>query len=208
MSNIRPREMTIQPKINALLKHDTTKTVGTIAKIITDYLSINIKSKMIQSEKAFKLLLEDILTNFGYLEIQEIEWIMKQGVLGKYGIIYNEISIDTICGKDGWIQQYIQNERIERPKPTTQKAIQEGKPLTIDEYYERHPELREKRKKIELQYKLATNNVTIEMLQEYGIDIDDFIQVQKIKHENEFKEHIRFNEFLKMAIKNEIMRQA
>lgn len=197
------KNMQQQPTIKMMLVADKKRTIQTLAKLISHYLEMNVKGRSITKPAAFKLMLDEIVTKYRFLELQEIEYIFRNGILGKYGIIYNDISIDTICGEGGWVQRYLTEERIKKPKPVQDvKKLETGKVITIDEFYKRHPELAEKRRQKEIMYKLITGDVSLEMLTDYGIDKEKFESEHKEIWERDYKEHITFEQFLKFGIRN------
>jgi hypothetical protein len=148
---------------------------GQIILILGTYLPLNVKGKSITSKEAINLLTEQIINDFPNLEIQEIEFIIKNGILGKFGVIYNDISLDTILGKDGWFEMYYKQYRTLRPEPQKQIKIQyTGKEMSKDQFYQKNPEYALKAKVSEI--KALAKNRTIN--QAY---INDWYNLQGIK---------------------------
>jgi len=115
-----------------------------IYRIISEYLAINIKSKSINTSAGISIIFEYITEECSNLELQEINFIFKSGVMGKFGVIYNDISIDTICGKDGWFETYYKEYRKLRPEPTKKEdARMSGKEMTEPEFLEKYPEYKD-----------------------------------------------------------------
>ena len=106
-------EMKFTPSIGELKKDFESEVIlrDEIMKIAASYLSLNIKSKSINSDTGLMLVVDFILEECSNLELQEINFIFRSGVMGKFGVIYNDISIDTICGKEGWIETYYKDFR-------------------------------------------------------------------------------------------------
>lgn len=115
-----------------------------IYRIISEYLAINIKSKSINTSAGISIIFEYITEECGNLELQEINFIFKSGVMGKFGVIYNDISIDTICGKDGWFETYYREYRKLRPEPNKKEDVRmSGKEMTEPEFLEKYPEYKD-----------------------------------------------------------------
>jgi len=89
---------------------------GTIILILSTYLPLNLKGRAIKESMAINLIIEYIKSECANLELQEIEFVIKSGIMGKFGTIFNDISIDTICGKDGWFEVYYRDFRKLRPQ--------------------------------------------------------------------------------------------
>lgn len=127
-----------------MIKENENPIHGTIILILSTYLSINMKSKAITSKEAINLIIDYIKNECGNLELQEVEFVIKSGVMGKFGIIYNDISIDTICGKDGWFETYYKEYRKLRPEPTKKEDVRmSGKEMTEPEFLEKYPEYKD-----------------------------------------------------------------
>lgn len=82
-----------------------------ISAIMFKYLANNVKGKGILEPSQIDLVVEFITDGCRSLQIEEINIIFRNGVLGRYGDLYNDISIDTICGVNGWIAKYYKHER-------------------------------------------------------------------------------------------------
>jgi len=149
------QEMQYTPQINEL---ERTKTKQTIESIVKSYLSLTGKENGL-NDIAISLLSSKIIDNFGFLELQEIELIISNGVCGKYGTIYGAITLDIFFG---WLQSYQENERILRPDPKQNFAYDTtGNEITQDEFYKRNPELLIEREKREILTKHKKGTITI-----------------------------------------------
>ena len=141
-------EMNPQKSIREILsnsidkKSDFKAITATIILIASKYLSLNVKGKGITNEAGFSLLSEFIITECGNLELQEIEYIFKKGVLGRFGEIYNDISIDTICGKNGWIETYYKTDRKDKNETVNLETKERfsGNEMSVEEFYKRNHE--------------------------------------------------------------------
>lgn len=118
-----------------------------IMKIAAKWLSLNIKSKSINTDEGLMVVVDHIMEECSNLELQEINFIFRSGISGKFGIIYNDISIDTICGKEGWIETYYKDFRKLRKadisnnydnlSQTLNRLIESGAPKNIIDEYEK-----------------------------------------------------------------------
>jgi hypothetical protein len=121
-----------------------------ILAIAQKYLSKNVKGKSLQESGQIDLIVEYITTDCKNLQIEEINIIFKFGVLGRYGTIYNDISIDTICGIEGWIESYYKLDRAKRSEGdyieplSKEPAKGNEKFYTHAQYLKRNPEERKK----------------------------------------------------------------
>lgn len=88
-----------------------------ILKIAFKYLRSNMQGRNLANDTSVNLIVEYITQTCGNLELPEIEFIFKNGVSGIFSTIYNNISVDTIIGKDGWIDTYYSKFRNKRPDP-------------------------------------------------------------------------------------------
>lgn len=153
------------PAISEYLKTYEGKEIlaHELMRIISKYLEINIKSRAINSSGAIELIFEYIITECSNLELQEIDFIFRSGIMGKFGVIYNDISIDTICGKDGWIETYYKEFRKLRPEPTQQiKHDLTGKEITKEQFLNNNPKEKVYSELREILYKATTNLLRIE----------------------------------------------
>ncbi|MFZ1786734.1 MAG: hypothetical protein WAT92_00420, partial [Saprospiraceae bacterium] len=66
-------------------KDEITKTKSLILLILARYLSLNVKGKSITAAFALEMIVEDIFVNYSFLTVQEVEFILKNGIMGKYG---------------------------------------------------------------------------------------------------------------------------
>jgi len=138
-------EFNSENSISDLIKFGFIENVTIeIYRIISEYLAINIKSKSINTSAGISIIFEYITEECSNLELQEINFIFKSGVMGKFGVIYNDISIDTICGKDGWFETYYREYRKLRTEPTKKEDVRmSGKEMTEPEFLEKYPEYKD-----------------------------------------------------------------
>ena len=109
------KEMKSQLKISEIKKENIKDLKNTLILIMAKTLELNPKGRTITNPDSFNLLSEVIINRFGELELQEIEFALKYGIVGAYGTIYNELSIDTVFG---WILTY---KEIDKPKRLNKK---------------------------------------------------------------------------------------
>ena len=166
--------------LSELIKHGFIENVTIeIYRIIGDYLSINIKSKSINTSAGISVLFEYITEECGNLELQEINFIFKSGIMGKFGVIYNDISIDTICGKEGWIETYYKDFRKFRPEKKQEEVIRlTGKEMTLEDFHAKNPEYKLKYDLHGIYYQAKRYKTTIEDAKQFylikGLSLDDF----------------------------------
>lgn len=210
---------------------DSEKIVRTkILFIMMEYLNSNIKSRGIVQSLAVNSVLDFIIECCPNLEINEIEYIFKTGVSGRYGNLYNDISIDTIIGKNGWIEQYYLNDRKKRPEPTTivnpnldnkysmliptgnkdeygrdlyMREWKERKnPITLEQFFEMNPEYKMKKELTEIFTKAKSGKLTIQ-------DAKKFYTIKGFS-DNDFKDDMEFyskNYFKLLNLKNEATKE-
>ncbi len=174
-------EMKFTPSIGELKKDFESEVIlrDEIMKIAASYLSLNIKSKSINSDTGLMLVVDFILEECSNLEIQEINFIFKSGIMGKFGVIYNDISIDTICGKDGWIETYYKDFRKLRPEKKQEEVIRlTGKEMTIEDFHAKNPEYKLKYDLHGIYDRAKRYKTTIEDAKQFylikGLSLDDF----------------------------------
>ena len=157
-------QFNFKPSISELSKSiDKDIVEATIFSIAGKYLNANVKGRSITDKFTVDMLIEYFMTECGNLELQEIEFIFKSGIMGKYGIIYNDISIDTICGTDGWVGKYYANDRKKRKENTYVEKIElTGKEITYDQFLENHPELKERNELLDLLSKAKKQELTLD----------------------------------------------
>ncbi len=133
-------------------KENTKPLKGLLLGIFARYLSVNIKGRNISNEFGYKLMIDFILNDCKNLELQEVEYIFKNGVMGRFGQLYNDISVDTICGINGWIEMYYKEHRknrMEGIKPVESFNFT-GNEMTLKEFHESHPDYLERSNLLEL----------------------------------------------------------
>ena len=162
-----------------LLKKENDIPLSTsIIVILSKYLPLNVKARSITSKEAVELIVEHIKTECGNLELQEIEWIFKNGIMGRFGEIYNDISIDTICGKNGWLETYYNQFRKLRPEPKNEfNAVFSGKEQSATDFYESNPDYEQRKKISEILIKSRSNMLNMEDIKYFykakGFTLDD-----------------------------------
>lgn len=146
---------------------------ATLTSIFGRYLNSNVKGKSISDPFTLTLLIEHFIEECGNLELQEIEFIFKNGIKGTFGVIYNDISIDTICGCDGWIEQYYKRFRKLRIDKTPQTEIPNlsGQEMSADEFLKKYPEYAIRNELGEILIKAKT----------YKLELDDVKRFYEIK---------------------------
>lgn len=179
------------PSINDLINTETDIDKVVIKKVIRTYilnaaykyLSINQKSRALTDQHAINMLTEYIVDDCGSLELREIEFIFKNGIMGKFGIIYNDISIDTICGVDGWIEKYYKDFRPKRKEIVREYNENYDNCISKEEFYNLAPEYKNISKNIALIEKAKKYTLTLldvklfyndNMITTYDQDIADF----------------------------------
>jgi hypothetical protein len=149
------QEMTYTPQINELERSETKKIIESMLK---SYMSLTGRENAL-NDIAISLLSSKIIDNFGYLELQEIELIISNGVCGKYGPIYGAITLDIFFG---WIQNYKEHERILRPDPKQNFTYDTtGNEISQTEFYKRNPELLMSREKAEILSRHKSGKITL-----------------------------------------------
>lgn len=215
--NYKPTQITkieqmkvYQPSINELIqKYGSEKVIEVIKMLLREYLQIY-NTEMINSNKlGVKILIDEIISQHGNLELQEVEFLIKKGLVGTYGPIYSEIRIDTIFN---WIIQYKENHRINRPEPGQKQLeyIPEKGDMTLVEYFKKNPEAKNKVLLHELllkakQYKCDANEAKMfyELKGMTGQDYKDDIEIiskQYFEMPEEHKKTYSESDHLKMWI--------
>lgn len=203
------RDMQYQPTIRELMQQpDQVNPVkGTIAVIAAKYLSLNIKGKSLTQAAAFDIMVEHIISECSNLEMQEIDYIFRSGVLGKFGTIYNDISLDTICGADGWIETYYRDHRKMRPEPIKhyECTVPGAADMTESEFYDRNPDYRKYVTIRDIIRRAIDGRITMtdvsEIYAAYGYAQEDLQQDIDIHHYNygllptEYKEVVSIDQY-------------
>jgi hypothetical protein len=191
-----PQKMEYTPQINEI--GETSKEA--IYKILEFYLKQNGK-EISFTKSGVLILVERIFNDFGFLELQEVEYILSCGVTGKYGQIFGNITLDLIIP---WVQKYCESERRERPEPKAkeQEPVLTGKEISESEFLFTNPEYFKKKQFAEIteramQYKMAFTDIgKIYSLYlngcEYLTDILGLIKSYEIES-NELKESVSFS---------------
>ena len=178
----------------AAISHTVTKQA--ILAIVASNLSLNIKGRGIVNEKQFEALTEYIMADCSNLQIEEINYIFKKGVLGLFGQIYNDISLDVICGIDGWIEMYYKHHRSKRgegdyKEPLSKEPQKDNEKLyTYAEYLKRNPEERKKQRLKELTAKaklLKCGYPELKLMLKYSGRGEDVFETLRNKIESSYE---------------------
>lgn len=181
-----------------------------ITYIMNKYLTNNIKGKAIIEAEQIKMIIDFFIEECSNLQIEEIAIIFKNGVLGRYGAIYNDISIDTICGINGWVEMYYQNDRKKINEPKNEIRINySGNEMTYNEWLELNPDIKNKIKIKEIEQIIKSNKGTIITVIEYckmlGHDWEDKkIKLMKEYEKSGCKDVINFNIWCVEYIRNKL----
>lgn len=180
--------------IKDLIKFGFVENVTTeIYRIMAEYMALNIKSRSINTATGLDVLFEYITEECGNLELQELNFIFKSGIMGKFGIIYNDISIDTICGKDGWFETYYRDYRKLRPEPKVNNVIPKltGKEITEQQFYNENPDQKIYSELRTIRNKALTNTLKLDDVKLFytskGLSLDDFKDDQEVYSYNYFQ---------------------
>jgi hypothetical protein len=194
-----PEVMKYELSLSDLSLIDKKRTKLELTKIIAKYLSVSAKVKNI-SEVWYELIVDHLLTNCKNLELQEIDFIFKNGIMGRLVNNYQEISIDTICGIGGWIETYYRDIRIKRLEPGTIAQYEmNGKEMTYAEFLEKNPEYKNKSLSVQ-SMKTKAIEWTIEVLKDrLG---DKFESLYK-KAEQEYETTMKNLKILREIVKKE-----
>lgn len=179
------------PSISDLAKKNSDLTKGNLLAIIAIYLRLNVKAKGLTNEAQLDILIAHLLGSCGNLELREIEYIFREGIKGTFGEIYNDISLDTICGKNGWIEMYYREHRVMRPEPLAKELVVENpNAITEREFLKRHPEYKRSKMITRLKDWVKVNNAAVKKchvkyyLKLIGNTEDDYKKIlSKIHHE-------------------------
>lgn len=199
---LTPQKMNYTPQINEIGEAATK----TITDIMHFYLMQNGKEVTFTSI-GVQILSQRIYIDFGYLELQELEYALSCGVTGKYGAIYGAISLDMVIP---WIQKYVEIERPNRPDPTPRLKEPEytGKEMSLDEFYKSNPEYKVKAELAELKTKARNRSLTILDIKRYfeivGKDYKTEAQIIEAKYNNEV-EGIILLDFIKIEVTKKII---
>lgn len=154
-----------------------------IIKIINKWSKVNPKAKNLCETETQILIVEHLTENCSNLELQEVNYIFKQGIKGAYGIIYNDITIDAVCGKGGWIEAYYKESRHKRKEPEPMKIDPkfielQGTEISLEEFLERNPEFKDKLKLATILDKCKNSTLKLDDVKEFykikGLTLNDF----------------------------------
>lgn len=166
-----------------------------ITRIIKRWVKVNPKCEAVSNEDAIDLIIEHIFDKCKNLEIQEINYIFKEGVKGTFGTLYSQVGIDTITGIDGWIENYYKLYRIKRsePKRLEIEIKLNGNEMTSEQYFAKYPEEKAKRELLEIFTKAKQGLVTFEDAKKFykikGLTGDDYKDDMQIYSHNYFAAH-------------------
>lgn len=167
---------TSAPSLNQYLRNDKNlkrELLSAIVVISSKYLKM-IENNIINDEDKLFLLAETILSEFGNLELQEIEYVFKKGITGKFGTIYKTVDIATITGigDNCWFENYYKNHR---PKRETKNEVEISKnAISYEEYIEKNPDQRDLLFLFDIRIRVKNQTITIDeilkVLEIKGID--------------------------------------
>jgi len=137
-------------------------TKANILNIMLRWLALNVKGRSLTESEQMDLIIDHFITFCSNLELQEVEFIFREGIKGRYGVIFNAIDIDTICGKDGWIELYYKQDRSKRPEQNEVLQISEpkGEVVTERQFLKNNPEIKRQKKVFELQQKIRDKKIS------------------------------------------------
>lgn len=198
-------------------------TKANILNIMLRWLALNVKGRSLTESEQMDLIIDHFITFCSNLELQEVEFIFREGIKGRYGVIFNAIDIDTICGasgKDnqgGWIEQYYKNDRPKRPERTEVLQISEpkGEVVTERQFLKNNPDIKRQKKVFDLQQKIRDKKLSpckyelkyIFKLLGYTQQ-NYFAQLAKIKQDfeqSEYKQHTTLKKYGNERIRNIIL---
>lgn len=181
---IVPKQMRYTPQVN---EYEHLQQVNSMTYLIGHYLAQNGRNINFNSSFAVEILVNQIVKEFGFLEFQEVEYILAKGVVGGWGNIYGEIYLDTVYP---WFSKYVETDRKERPEPEQKIIHPENGGLTVEEFYERNPDykkinhLKEIKRKAQ-NYKLRMSDIELlyELQNLTPEDLKDDIEALKKDYE-------------------------
>lgn len=137
-------------------------TKANILNIMLRWLALNVKGRSLTESEQMDLIIDHFITFCSNLELQEVEFVFREGIKGRYGVIFNAIDIDTICGKDGWIELYYKQDRSKRPEQNEVLQISEpkGEVVTERQFLKNNPDIKRQKKVFELQQKIRDKKLT------------------------------------------------
>ncbi len=203
----------LNEKLSMILIAESKKvTKATIAIIIGKYLSMTGKAKNI-SKDMISILVDYLMVHCNNLELQEIDFIFKNGILGKFGTIYDEIYLDTITGDKGWIERYYSDYRNLRQEPYSQNIIDlsklnkdqlieyrksnnnsikdyelTGKEISYDEFLKSNPDI--VRNDAHIKILAKSGNISMDLIKRhFGDQFDDLFNQFSTKYQEYKKRH-------------------
>lgn len=98
------------PSLGDIAKYDRVKQASNMVYFSVSLFTgiINVTNKL--PEVALRFISDDVVSSYPQLCISEIPYILRQGISGRYGEIYNALRVDTVIG---WFEQYCNTERSE-----------------------------------------------------------------------------------------------
>jgi len=195
-----------QPSINMLLEnHKETDIKKVIYMVIMKYLQAFDIDRIKINDAGVEILVEQIILEHGNLELQELEYALKKGLVGAYGAIYGDIRIDTVFT---WFTTYKEQDRRNRPEPAHKEVEYKltGEERTLEEYYKRYPEEEKKLRVVAILDKAKQGKIRIDDIKEYyknkGLtlnDLKDDMEVLSAKYQNmsvEYKSSMTENQYI------------
>jgi hypothetical protein len=182
---ILPKMMKYTLQVN---EYESLQQKNNMTFLIGHYLAQNGRNINFTSSTAIETLVNLLIKDFGFLEFQEVEFILAKGVVGGYGNIYGEIYLDTVYP---WFLKYIETERKERPEPQQKNIEVEKGGLSVQEFYERNPEYKKisqlkeiKDKAKRYQLKMVDIELIYELQNLTSVELKEDIEALKKDYEN------------------------
>lgn len=181
-----------------------------VLAIMKKYLSSNVKGKSIMEPSQIELILDFIFEECKNLQIEELNIIFRNGVLGRYGTIFNDISIDTICGKEGWIESYYKHDRPKIQEPHYEEVVKyNGNEMTYEQFLEKNPDIKKDLRRKELKKVLSSSKAQIKHVIEYCELLGHNWEEKKVKLQSKYelfehKELLNFEQWCIVFVKQNI----
>lgn len=181
-----------------------------VLAIMKKYLSSNVKGKSIMEPSQIELILDFIFEECKNLQIEELNIIFRNGVLGRYGTIFNDISIDTICGKEGWIESYYKHDRPKIQEPHYEEVVKyNGNEMTYEQFLEKNTDIKKDLRRKELKKVLSSSKAQIKHVIEYCELLGHNWEEKKVKLQSKYelfehKELLNFEQWCIVFVKQNI----
>lgn len=114
MSGATPALSTVRKYQGDELAKDAVVEIITEAALMLN-IGKNLKTHQIE------FLADEILLNWYYLTLEEIKYLMRQGITGKYGELYDRLDVAVISG---WLERYDEQRTAQIEKERQGEAAQ------------------------------------------------------------------------------------